>query len=271
MKTTHLRRDPRVALCVLSDGFFGDWIQIDGTAEVVSLPEAMEPLVDYYRTTSGEHPDWDDATCFSEEVMKVARHSHGGWRRMRIPGANFRARCRCCQRRWPSAAMLAPSASGVPAPASVTVTLDVRPPRTMSADRFSRPGRAGVRRALPAPGTVIQHGSRRRGEQREPTPRASAREHASPRRAERDLPMAGGHPRRVGSAPSASSSPAPAGPVSSARSRGGGVHEPPRAVLDEVEAGAMCQAARRPGLTAADSSTTARPSAGSRSPRRPNR
>ncbi len=60
MKTTHLRRDPRVALCVLSDGFFGDWIQIEGTAEIVSLPEAMEGLVDYYRTTSGEHPDWDD-------------------------------------------------------------------------------------------------------------------------------------------------------------------------------------------------------------------
>ena len=60
MKTTHLRRDPRVALCVLSDGFFGDWIQIEGTAEIVALPEAMERLVDYYRTTSGEHPDWDE-------------------------------------------------------------------------------------------------------------------------------------------------------------------------------------------------------------------
>jgi PPOX class probable F420-dependent enzyme len=60
MKTKHLRRDPRVALCVLSDGFFGDWIQVEGTAEVVSLPDAMEPLVEYYRTTSGEHPDWDD-------------------------------------------------------------------------------------------------------------------------------------------------------------------------------------------------------------------
>jgi PPOX class probable F420-dependent enzyme len=60
MKAKHLRRDPRVALCVLSDGFFGDWIQIEGTAEVVSLPDAMEPLVEYYRSTSGEHPDWDD-------------------------------------------------------------------------------------------------------------------------------------------------------------------------------------------------------------------
>ncbi len=45
---------------MLSDAFFGDWIQIEGTAQVVSLPEAMEGLVDDYRGISGEHPDWDD-------------------------------------------------------------------------------------------------------------------------------------------------------------------------------------------------------------------
>ena len=71
MKTTHLRRDPRVVLCVLSDGFFGDWIQIEGVAEIVSLPEAMEPLVDYYRTTSGEHPDWDDYRRAMETERRV--------------------------------------------------------------------------------------------------------------------------------------------------------------------------------------------------------
>ncbi|MET8144698.1 PPOX class F420-dependent oxidoreductase [Sphaerisporangium sp. NPDC005288] len=59
-KTRNLRRDPKVALCVMNDGFYGDWIQIEGTAEVVSLPEAMEHLVGYYRTVAGEHPDWDD-------------------------------------------------------------------------------------------------------------------------------------------------------------------------------------------------------------------
>jgi PPOX class probable F420-dependent enzyme len=59
-KTRNLRRDPRVVLCVLSDDFFGRWIRIDGTAQVVSLPEAMEGLVDYYRGISGEHPDWDE-------------------------------------------------------------------------------------------------------------------------------------------------------------------------------------------------------------------
>ncbi len=60
MKTKNLRRDPRAFLCVLTKSFFGDWVRVDGTAEVVSLPEAMEPLVDYYRRVAGEHEDWDD-------------------------------------------------------------------------------------------------------------------------------------------------------------------------------------------------------------------
>jgi PPOX class probable F420-dependent enzyme len=60
MKTLNARRDPHVWLCVLNDRFYGNWIQLAGTAEVLSLPEAMEPLVDYYRGISGEHPDWDD-------------------------------------------------------------------------------------------------------------------------------------------------------------------------------------------------------------------
>jgi PPOX class probable F420-dependent enzyme len=59
-KTRHLRRDPRAYLCVLPDTFFGRWLQVSGTAEVLSLPDAMEPLVDYYRRTAGEHPDWNE-------------------------------------------------------------------------------------------------------------------------------------------------------------------------------------------------------------------
>jgi PPOX class probable F420-dependent enzyme len=59
-KTKNIRRDPRVSVCVMNDAFFGPWIQIDGRAEVISLPDAMEPLVDYYKRTNGEHPDWDD-------------------------------------------------------------------------------------------------------------------------------------------------------------------------------------------------------------------
>ena len=70
-KTTNARRDARVSLCVLSDGFFGDWIQVDGTAEVVSLPDAMELLVDYYRSVSGEHPDWDEYRAAMERERRV--------------------------------------------------------------------------------------------------------------------------------------------------------------------------------------------------------
>jgi PPOX class probable F420-dependent enzyme len=60
MKTRHLRRDPRAALCVFTDGFFGPWVQVEGRAEVISLPGAMDSLIDYYRRVSGEHPDWAD-------------------------------------------------------------------------------------------------------------------------------------------------------------------------------------------------------------------
>jgi PPOX class probable F420-dependent enzyme len=60
VKTKNLRRDPRASLCVFNDAFFGAWVQVEGSAEVVSLPGAMEPLVDYYRQVSGEHPDWAD-------------------------------------------------------------------------------------------------------------------------------------------------------------------------------------------------------------------
>src|SRR5438874_2914045 len=60
LKTRNMRRDPQVSLCVMNDAFFGSWVQIDGTATIVSLPEAMDGLVDYYRRVAGEHPDWDE-------------------------------------------------------------------------------------------------------------------------------------------------------------------------------------------------------------------
>jgi PPOX class probable F420-dependent enzyme len=59
-KARNLRRDPRASVLVLSDDFGGAWVQVDGTAEVLDLPEALEPLVEYFRVISGEHPDWDE-------------------------------------------------------------------------------------------------------------------------------------------------------------------------------------------------------------------
>jgi PPOX class probable F420-dependent enzyme len=59
-KVNNLRRDPAATVLVLSDEFNGEWVQVDGPAEVLDLPEALEPLVDYFRSISGEHPDWDE-------------------------------------------------------------------------------------------------------------------------------------------------------------------------------------------------------------------
>jgi PPOX class probable F420-dependent enzyme len=70
-KLRNIRRNPRVWLCVLPDTFFGKWVQVEGTAEVLELPEAMEPLVEYYRSISGGHPNWDDYRAAMERERRV--------------------------------------------------------------------------------------------------------------------------------------------------------------------------------------------------------
>jgi PPOX class probable F420-dependent enzyme len=59
-KVHNLRRDPRVSACVLSDEWNGAWVQLDGSAEVLDLPDALEPLVEFFRVNAGEHSDWDE-------------------------------------------------------------------------------------------------------------------------------------------------------------------------------------------------------------------
>jgi len=57
-KTRNAERDARVSVCVLSDDWDGPWVQVDGSAQVLHMPEAEDALVDYYRCIAGEHPDW---------------------------------------------------------------------------------------------------------------------------------------------------------------------------------------------------------------------
>jgi len=59
-KVTNLRRDAGCSVMVLSDDFGGAWVQVDGSAEVLDLPDAVAPLVEYFRSIGGEHPDWDE-------------------------------------------------------------------------------------------------------------------------------------------------------------------------------------------------------------------
>jgi PPOX class probable F420-dependent enzyme len=70
-KVRNLRRDPRVTLCAFADGFFGKWVAIEGTAEIVSLPDAIEPLVELYRQVAGEHEDWDEYRAAMQREQRV--------------------------------------------------------------------------------------------------------------------------------------------------------------------------------------------------------
>ena len=69
-KTRNARRDPRVSVLFLSDDFGGAWVQVDGIGEVLDVPDAVEPLVDYYRAISGEHPDWPE---YREAMLKQGK------------------------------------------------------------------------------------------------------------------------------------------------------------------------------------------------------
>ena len=70
-KVRNLRRDPRAQVCVFNDRFFGAWLFVEGVAEVLSLPDAMEPLIDYYKRFPDDNPDWDDYRARMERERRV--------------------------------------------------------------------------------------------------------------------------------------------------------------------------------------------------------
>lgn len=71
VKTRNLRRSGHAWILAMSERFFGEWHQVEGSVEILSLPDAMEPLVDYYRRSSGEHPDWDDYRSAMQRERRV--------------------------------------------------------------------------------------------------------------------------------------------------------------------------------------------------------
>jgi len=79
-KTANARRDPRVSVLVLSDDFGGAWVQVDGDCEVLDPPRSVEPLVEYFRCISGEHPDWDEyRRAMVEQGKSLLRISPTRW------------------------------------------------------------------------------------------------------------------------------------------------------------------------------------------------
>lgn len=61
-KVKNLQRNPSCSVLVMTEQFYGRWVQVDGTAEVVdqTRPGTVDLLVEVYRTISGDHPDWDE-------------------------------------------------------------------------------------------------------------------------------------------------------------------------------------------------------------------
>lgn len=79
-KARNARRDPRGSIVVLSDDWNGPWVQVDGTLEVIDPPESVEPLVEYFRCISGEHPNWDEyREAMREQGKSLVRLTPERW------------------------------------------------------------------------------------------------------------------------------------------------------------------------------------------------
>ncbi|MFJ5778908.1 PPOX class F420-dependent oxidoreductase [Streptomyces sp. NPDC093094] len=86
-KTRNARRDASVSIVVLSDDWNGPWVQIDGEAEVLDVPDSVEPLVEYYRNIAGEHPDWDEyRTAMVEQGKSLIRITPRRWGPVAVGG-----------------------------------------------------------------------------------------------------------------------------------------------------------------------------------------
>jgi PPOX class probable F420-dependent enzyme len=72
VKVKNLRRDPRASVCAMADRFFGGGVQAHGKATILALPDAMDPLIDYFRRVAGkEHDDWEDYRRAMERERRV--------------------------------------------------------------------------------------------------------------------------------------------------------------------------------------------------------
>lgn len=70
-KVNNLRRDPRAAVCAFTESFHGGgWVQVNGSAKIISLPQALDTLVYLQRQVYGEHKSWPE---FHERMVREKR------------------------------------------------------------------------------------------------------------------------------------------------------------------------------------------------------
>jgi len=71
-KVRNLRRDPVASVCVFTAAFHGGgWVQINGRAEVLSLPRALDGLIYLQRQVYGEHKSWPEFRARMERERRV--------------------------------------------------------------------------------------------------------------------------------------------------------------------------------------------------------
>ena len=81
-KAVNLRRRPAASVLVLSEGWDDAWVQVDGVAEVLDMPdqEAEDGLVEYFRCIAGEHSDWDEyREAMRRQGKSLIRITVEGW------------------------------------------------------------------------------------------------------------------------------------------------------------------------------------------------
>jgi PPOX class probable F420-dependent enzyme len=70
-KVNNLRRDPRAAVCAFTANFHGGgWVQVNGRAEILSLPDGLDSLVFLQHQVYGEHKSWPE---FRERMVREKR------------------------------------------------------------------------------------------------------------------------------------------------------------------------------------------------------
>ncbi len=72
-KVKNIKRNPQISLLVYGDQFNGsNYIQIDGRAEIIPLPQAMDIVLDWHRQIRGVPANWDEIREKTKTERRIA-------------------------------------------------------------------------------------------------------------------------------------------------------------------------------------------------------